>query len=122
MTDVCMLCRYALRQLSPLLGGAGGLQGGSSMHVSIEAVKQHLPAERYTVRVQPMRLIMGSSAFLSGIMGLLKLRWMNLFWQRCSNSQAVHAANEGMVTLRCFCAYIAAALIHSCHGILICET
>lgn len=44
------------------------------MQVTVEAFKSHLPTEQYTVRVQPMRLVMGSSGFLSGIMTLLNLR------------------------------------------------
>lgn len=67
-------CRYALRQLTPLLGSAVGLQGDSSLQVAVEPVKGHLPAEQYTVRVEPMRLVMASSGFLSGILGLLKLK------------------------------------------------
>ena len=68
------MCRYAFRQLSPLLGSAVGLQDGTRMQVTVDALKDHLPAERYTIRVQPLRLVMGSSTFLSGVMGLLKLR------------------------------------------------
>ena len=83
-----MPCRYALRQLSPLLGSAVGLQDGSSMQVTVKAFKSHLPAEQYTVRVQPMRLVMGSSGFLSGIMTLLNLRSVTAQFQvsHCSSS------------------------------------
>ena len=71
---VLCCCRYALRQLTPLLGSAVGLQGGSSLQVTLQPVKGHLPAEQYTVRVQPMRLVMAGSSLLSGILGLLKLK------------------------------------------------
>ena len=68
------LCRYAMRELHPFLGAAVGLQGGSSVHMTVHPLQLHLPADCYTVRIQPMKVIIGSNAFLSSLMGLLKLR------------------------------------------------
>ncbi|DBA87659.1 TPA: hypothetical protein ACH3X1_004668 [Trebouxia sp. C0004] len=70
------LAKFALREMHPLLGSAVGLQGDSSLHMTLEPLQLHLPADCYTVRIQPMKLVIGSNAFLSSIMGLLKLNKM----------------------------------------------
>ena len=61
--------------MHPLLGSAVGLHGDSSLHMTLEPLQLHLPADCYTVRIQPMKLVIGSNAFLSSIMGLLKLKY-----------------------------------------------
>lgn len=63
-----------MRKVLPLLGVAVGLQEGSSVHMSVHPLELHLPANCYTVRIQPMKMIVGGNAFLSSLMGLLKLR------------------------------------------------
>lgn len=63
-----------MRQVVPLLGAAVGLQGGSNVHMTVRPLELHLPANCYTVRIQPMKMIVGSNAFLSSLMGLLKFR------------------------------------------------
>lgn len=63
-----------MRQVVPLLGAAVGLQEGSSVHMTVRPPELHLPANCYTVRIQPMKMIVGSNAFLSSLMGLLKFR------------------------------------------------
>lgn len=73
------LSRYAMREMHPLLGAAVGLQGGSSVHLTVHPLKLHLPAGCYTVRIQPMKMIIGSNAFLSSLMGLLRLRYSSVF-------------------------------------------
>ncbi|DBA71326.1 hypothetical protein WJX79_000596 [Trebouxia sp. C0005] len=70
------LAKFALREMHPLLGSAVGLHGDSSLHMTLEPLQSHLPADCYTVRIQPMKLVIGSNAFLSSIMGLLKLNKM----------------------------------------------
>ncbi|KAL3158206.1 hypothetical protein ABBQ38_010462 [Trebouxia sp. C0009 RCD-2024] len=68
--------KYAMRQVVPLLGAAVGLQEGSSVHMTVRPPELHLPANCYTVRIQPMKMIVGSNAFLSSLMGLLKFSKM----------------------------------------------
>ena len=63
-----------MREMHPFLGAAVGLQGGSSVHMTVHPLELHLPADCYTVRIQPMKMIIGSNAFLSSLMGLLKFR------------------------------------------------
>ena len=43
--------------------------------MTLEPLQLHLPADCYTMRIQPMKLVIGSNAFLSSIMGLLKLKY-----------------------------------------------
>lgn len=77
--DIMIDCsRYAMREMHPLLGAAVGLQGGSSVHMTVQPLELHLPADCYTVRIQPMKMIIGSNAFLSSLMGLLKLRYFSI--------------------------------------------
>ena len=63
-----------MREMHPLLGSAVGLQGGSKVEMTVQPVAMHLPAECYSVRLEPMRMVIGSNAFLSSLMGLLKFR------------------------------------------------
>ena len=63
-----------MREMHPLLGSAVGLQGGSKVEMTVHPLEMHLPADCYSVRIQPMRMVIGSNAFLSSLMGLLKFR------------------------------------------------
>ena len=67
-------CSFALIEVHPLVGCAAGLQGDSSVEMTVQPLLNHIPADCYSVRIQPMKMVIGSNTFLSSLLGLLRLK------------------------------------------------
>ena len=63
---------YGLAKLSPLLHCALKLEEGDSITVRMSPTAMHLPAECYSVRLEPMKLVLATRGLLHSILGLLK--------------------------------------------------
>jgi hypothetical protein len=49
-----------------------GLEEGDSMIATLAPLQMHLPAEKYSVRFEPMKLVVATRGLLHGIIALLK--------------------------------------------------
>ena len=67
-----LACSYGLAKLSPLLHCALKLEEGDSITVRMSPTAMHLPAECYTVRLEPMKLVLATRGLLHSILSLLK--------------------------------------------------
>lgn len=61
-----------LAKLSPLLGSAVGLEQGDSFAASLSPLQMHLPADCYSVRLQPLKLVLSTKGVINGVIALLK--------------------------------------------------
>ncbi|KAK9827236.1 hypothetical protein WJX81_000649 [Elliptochloris bilobata] len=68
------LAKYGLQRLHPLLAHAMALQRGSSVIATVQPLAGHLPAEGYTVRMQPLKLRMHGHPIVRGALRLLEFR------------------------------------------------
>ncbi len=66
--------RYVLQRLHPLLAHTLSLQSGSSVLATVQPLAGHLPAEGYTVRMQPLKLRMQGHPVVRGALRLLEFR------------------------------------------------
>ena len=65
-------CSHLLAKLSPLLGAAVGLEAGDSFSATLTPLQMHLPAECYSLRLEPLKLVLATRGLLSGVITLLK--------------------------------------------------
>lgn len=72
LTFTKQLAQAYMTKLHPLLGAVVGLQD-SSLHVSVMPHEMHLPAESVTIRIEPARILMGSTRLLDGLARLLSI-------------------------------------------------
>ena len=63
---------HLLAKLSPLLGAAVGLEAGDSFSATLTPLQMHLPAECYSLRLEPLKLVLATRGLLSGVITLLK--------------------------------------------------
>jgi len=63
-----------LQRLHPLLAHTLSLQSGSSVLATVQPLAGHLPAEGYTVRMQPLKLRMQGHPVVRGALRLLEFR------------------------------------------------
>ena len=71
---MCRSRRYGLQRLHPLLSHTMELQSGSSVIATVQPLAGHLPAEGYTVRMQPLKLRMQGHPIIRGALRLLEFR------------------------------------------------
>ena len=71
------MCRYGLQRISPLLSNVAAIQEGGKIDISLTPENLALPAEMTTIRIEPMKLVVGRGDFLSKVVNLvgLKDRW-----------------------------------------------
>ena len=70
----CASCRFGLQRLHPLLSHTMELRSGSSVIATVQPLAGHLPAEGYTVRMQPLKLRMQGHPIVRGALRLLEFR------------------------------------------------
>ena len=63
---------HLLAKLSPVLGAAVGLEAGDSFSATLTPLQMHLPAEAYSLRLEPLKLVLATRGLLSGVIALLK--------------------------------------------------
>ncbi len=66
--------RYGLQRLNPLMAHVVALQNGSSVIATVQPLAGHLPAEGYTMRMQPLKLRMHANPVVRGALRLLEFR------------------------------------------------
>lgn len=66
--------RYGLQRISPLLSNVAAIQEGGTVDISLTPENLALPAEKTTVRIEPMKLVVGRGDFLSKIVNLVGLK------------------------------------------------
>ena len=67
-------CRYGLQRISPLLSNVVAVQEGGQVQMSWKPDCLRLPAERSTLQIEPMKLVVGRGDFASRIVALLGLK------------------------------------------------
>lgn len=67
-------CRYGLQRISPLLSNVVAVQEGGQVQMAFTPQDMVLPAEKTSVQIQPMRLVVGRGDFVSRIVDLLGLK------------------------------------------------
>lgn len=67
-------CRYGLQRISPLLSNVVAVQEGGQVQMAFTPQGMVLPAEKISVQIQPMRLVVGRGDFVSKIVDLLGLK------------------------------------------------
>lgn len=66
--------RYGLQRISPLLSNVAAIQEGGNVDICLTPENLALPAEKTTVRIEPMKLVVGRGDFLSKIVNLVGLK------------------------------------------------
>lgn len=68
------ICRYGLQRISPLLSNVVAVQEGGKVQMSFSPEGMALPAEKTSVHIEPMKLVVGQGDFVSKIVNLLGLK------------------------------------------------
>ena len=72
--DCYFFCRYGLQRISPLLSNVAAIQEGGKIDISLAPQNLALPAEQTSIRIEPMKLVVGRGDFLSKIVNLVGLK------------------------------------------------
>jgi len=67
-------CRYGLQRISPLMSNVVAVQEGGKVEMRWTPEGMALPAERSTLQIEPMKLVVGRGDFVSKIANLLGLK------------------------------------------------
>ena len=70
----CGVCRYGLQRISPLLSNVVAVQEGGKVQMAFTPQDMTLPAEKTSVQIEPMKLVVGRGDFVSRIVDLLGLK------------------------------------------------
>ncbi|KAA6418785.1 MAG: hypothetical protein FRX49_11273 [Trebouxia sp. A1-2] len=68
------LAKYGLQRISPLMSNVVAVQEGGKVEMRWTPEHMALPAERSTLQIQPMKLVVGRGDFVSKIVNLLGLK------------------------------------------------
>ncbi len=74
MFDARACCRYGLQRISPLMSNVVAVQEGGKVEMRWTPEGMALPAERSTLQIEPMKLVVGRGDFVSKIVNLLGLK------------------------------------------------
>ena len=66
--------RYGLQRISPLLSNVVAVQEGGKVQMAFTPQDMTLPAEKTSVQIEPMKLVVGRGDFVSRIVNLLGLK------------------------------------------------
>ena len=66
--------RYGLQRISPLLSNVVAVQEGGKVQMAFTPQDMILPAEKTSVQIEPMKLVVGRGDFVSRIVDLLGLK------------------------------------------------
>ncbi|KAL3146757.1 hypothetical protein ABBQ38_014741 [Trebouxia sp. C0009 RCD-2024] len=94
------LAKYGLQRISPLLSNVVAVQEGGKVQMSFSPEGMALPAEKTSVHIEPMKLVVGQGDFVSKIVNLLGLKDSSLSkssLQAWTSTIAVDVYPEGPV-------------------------
>ena len=74
MHECCGVCRYGLQRISPLLSNVVAVHEGGKVQMAFTPQDMTLPAEKTSVQIEPMKLVVGRGDFVSKIVDLLGLK------------------------------------------------
>lgn len=94
------LAKYGLQKISPLMSNVVAVQEGGKVEMRWTPEGMALPAERSTLQIEPMKLVVGRGDFVSKIVNLLGLKDSSLSkssLQAWTSTIAVDVAPDGPI-------------------------